>query len=134
MLLLVVLVNLAATALAVPSQQPPHIILVVADDYGWNDIGFHQTENVTCSDKKVVPTPTLDALAASGVKMENYYVQQVCSPTRGALMTGRYPSQTGIGPGIINPSKPYGMPGSEVFIPEILRNGAGYATHMVGKW
>ena len=59
----------------------PHILFILADDFGWNDIGYHGSE---------IETPTLDALAAEGVKLENYYVQQVCTPTRSQLMTGRY--------------------------------------------
>ena len=106
--ILAIVMATAISALATPvkSSSPPHILLIVADDYGWNDIGYHSIPNITCAEKKCIQTPTLDNLAASGVKMEQYYVQQVCSPTRGALMTGRYPSSTGIGPGIINPPKP----------------------------
>eukprot|EP01105_Mastigella_eilhardi_P005255 TRINITY_DN16_c0_g2_i1.p1 TRINITY_DN16_c0_g2~~TRINITY_DN16_c0_g2_i1.p1 ORF type:complete len:362 (-),score=92.60 TRINITY_DN16_c0_g2_i1:796-1827(-) len=108
-----------------------HIIFVFADDLGWNDVGYHQvlgqTTNVPFS------TPNLDALAASGVKLENYYTQPLCSPSRGALMTGRYPSHTGIGPMVISMQKGYGLPPSEVIIPKRLKE-VGYATHMVGKW
>ena len=69
-----------AVALA-QTKRPPNIVLVVADDYGYRDIGYHGAE---------FATPTLDKLAAGGVKLENYYVQPICSPTRSQLMTGRY--------------------------------------------
>jgi arylsulfatase B/arylsulfatase I/J len=66
---------------------PPHVLLVVVDDLGWSDVGFH---NVT-----TIETPNIDKLAYEGVILENYYVQPICSPTRRALMSGRYPIHTG---------------------------------------
>ena len=65
---------------AAPTEQP-NILFILADDYGWNDIGYHGSE---------IHTPTLDALAAGGVKLENYYVQPICTPTRSQLLSGRY--------------------------------------------
>ena len=59
----------------------PHIVFVLADDYGWHDIGYHGSE---------IQTPYMDALAASGLKLEQYYVQPICTPSRAQLMTGRY--------------------------------------------
>ncbi len=59
----------------------PHIVFILADDYGWYDIGYHGSE---------IQTPYMDALAASGLKLEQYYVQPICTPSRGQLMTGRY--------------------------------------------
>ena len=64
----------------------PHILFVLADDLGWIDVGFHGSE---------AKTPNIDRLAADGVVLNNYYVQPVCTPTRAALMTGRYPIHTG---------------------------------------
>lgn len=63
-----------------PSQQP-HIVFILVDDQGFRDVGYHGSE---------IKTPTLDRLAAQGVKLENYYVQPLCSPSRSQLMTGRY--------------------------------------------
>jgi hypothetical protein len=63
------------------SDTRPNIILIVADDLGYNDVGYHGSE---------IKTPNLDKLAMSGVILENYYVQPVCTPTRGQLLTGRY--------------------------------------------
>ena len=79
-------------------------------------------------------TPTIDQLAEEGVKLENYYVQPLCSPTRATIMTGRYSSHTGIGPNVDRIDYPYGVPAQEVFFPELLKAKAGYKTHMVGKW
>ena len=59
----------------------PHIIFILADDYGYNDIGYHGSE---------ILTPNLDKLAKEGVTLENYYVQPICSPTRSQLLSGRY--------------------------------------------
>ena len=61
--------------------KPPHIVFIVADDYGYNDIGYHGSE---------ILTPNLDKLSADGVRLENYYVQPICTPTRSQLMSGRY--------------------------------------------
>lgn len=57
----------------------PNIVFIVADDYGWNDIGYHGSE---------IQTPTLDRLAGEGVKLENYYVQPICTPSRSQLLSG----------------------------------------------
>ena len=69
------------------SSQPLHIVLVVIDDFGWSDVGFHGSK---------IHTPNMDKLAAEGVILDNYYVQPICSPTRSALLSGRYPIHTGI--------------------------------------
>lgn len=110
--------------------EPPHIIFVLADDYGFNDVSYHALKNG--NDTNIILTPTLDALAAQGVKLENYYVQPVCSPTRAALLTGRYGSHTGINVPLVD-SAPGGLPLDEVLLSQLLR-GAGYRTAMVGKW
>ena len=117
----------------------PHVLLVVADDYGWNDVGYHQNQKSSANPgghpttNVVVRTPVIDRLAAEGTKLENYYVQPLCSPTRGTIMTGRYPSHTGVGPNVIKPTHPYGMPGDETMLAQKFKE-AGYETHAVGKW
>ena len=63
----------------------PHIVFILADDLGYNDIGYHAISGMSA-----VKTPHLDTLANEGVKLENYYVQPICSPSRSVLMTGRY--------------------------------------------
>lgn len=77
-------------------------------------------------------TPTLDQLAYEGRKLEGYYVQPLCSPTRSTIMTGRYPSHSGIGPDVLVENVPYGTPAREVFIAEYIKK-AGYKTHAVGS-
>lgn len=61
-------------------RRPPHIIFIMTDDLGFNDIGYHNPD---------MHTPTLDKLAADGVKLENYYVQPICTPSRSQFLTGR---------------------------------------------
>lgn len=69
------------------SAAPLHILLVVIDDYGWSDVGFHGSK---------IKTPNMDQLASEGVILDNYYVQPICTPTRSALLSGRYPIHTGM--------------------------------------
>ena len=79
-MLLIALVNLVLLLTKVESR-PPNILLIVADDYGWHDIGYHGSE---------IRTPVLDQLAGEGVKLERYYVQPICTPSRSQLLSGRY--------------------------------------------
>ena len=62
----------------------PDLLFIVADDLGWKDVGFHGSN---------IKTPNLDKLAAGGVKLEQFYAQPMCTPTRAALLTGRYPNR-----------------------------------------
>lgn len=80
------LVSFASILLQVRAKQL-HILLIVVDDLGWSDVGFHGAK---------FKTPNMDKLAYDGVILDNYYVQPICSPTRSALMTGRYPIHTGV--------------------------------------
>ena len=116
-------------SLATPASQTtparPNIVFIFADDLGFNDVGFNGG--------KEIATPRLDKLAASGVRLDHHYVQPVCSPTRAAFLTGRYPMRHGLQVGVVLPWAQYGLPLEERTLAQALK-GAGYATAIVGKW
>jgi len=91
---------------------------------GFADCGFNGGKDIQ--------TPHIDKLAASGTILQNHYVQPVCSPTRAALLTGRYPTRTGVY-GVITPGAKWGLPLNERILAEALRD-AGYKTAITGKW
>src|SRR5262245_25504888 len=113
-----------APALAETQPTKPNIVIFLADDLGWANVGWHKSEN---------KTPQLDRLAAAGAKLEQFYVLPVCSPTRAALMTGRYPMRYGLQVGVVRPWADYGLPLNERTLPQALKE-AGYATAIIGKW
>jgi len=120
----IVTVCSASSMLAAPPTQP-NVIIFLADDLGWADVGFHGEE--------VIETPSLDRLAAEGVELHRFYTTPICSPTRAALMTGRDPMRLGVVYGVIMPWMTNGIHPDEHFMPESFR-AAGYQTAMVGKW
>ena len=103
----------------------PHIVHIVADDLGWKDVGFNG-----CTD---IPTPHLDSLARGGARLTQFYAQPMCTPTRAALMTGRYPFRYGLQTAVIPSVASYGLDTNEWLLPQSLKS-AGYATAIVGKW
>jgi arylsulfatase A-like enzyme len=118
-------VAFAATVASAQTDAPrPNILYIVADDLGWADVGFHGSD---------IRTPSLDALAAEGAQLAEFYVQPMCTQTRAALMTGRYPLRYGLQSFVILPDQTYGIPLEERLLPEILRD-AGYETAIIGKW
>jgi len=111
--------------LATASQDRPNVVIFLADDLGWADVGFHGEE--------VIETPSLDRLAAEGVQLDRFYSTPICSPTRAALMTGRDPMRLGVAYGVIMPWHNIGIHPDELFLPQAFQR-AGYQTAMVGKW
>jgi len=110
-----------------PTTRRPHIVLVLADNLGWGELGCYGGGAL-----RGAPTPRIDALAQAGLKCLNFNVESDCVPTRSALMTGRHPIRTGA-----LQSVPAGLPQGihpwERTLPQALKD-AGYATGMFGKW
>jgi arylsulfatase A-like enzyme len=121
--LAVIATSILASAQVVASERP-NIVVIVADDLGWADVGYHGGN---------IDTPSLDRLAEQGVQLNRFYTTPICSPTRAALMTGRDPIRLGVAYGVIMPWDNIGVNPAEHFMPESF-GAAGYQTAMVGKW
>ncbi|KAL9987433.1 hypothetical protein ACROYT_G001741 [Oculina patagonica] len=107
------------------SASPPHILFVVVDDLGWSDVGFHGSK---------IQTPNIDKLASEGVVLDNYYVLPICTPTRSALMTGRYPIHTGLQHLVLFPASPYGLPLNFATLPQKLKESVQAPQKYVDKY
>lgn len=110
------------------ADQRPNVLVIVADDLGYADVGFN-----ACKD---IPTPHLDALAKNSIRCTNGYVTHpFCSPTRAGLLTGRYQQRFGHenNPAWLPESTVAGLPLSQTTLPQVLKQ-AGYKTGAVGKW
>jgi len=110
----VVGISLCLLEVRASSHSRPHIIVIVADDLGWNDVGFHGSNQI--------PTPNIDALAYSGVILNNYYVNPICTPSRSALMTGLHPIHTGMQSGVLVGAAPYALPLKHKILPQYLND------------
>lgn len=102
----------------------PNIVYIVSDDQGWKDVGYHGSD---------IKTPNIDRLAAGGTRLEQFYAQPMCTPTRAALMTGRYPFRYGLQTMVIPAPSKYGLATDEWLLPQALKE-AGYYTAIIGKW
>ena len=126
MIALLLLATMARPVMA--ADRPPNVIMFYADDLGNGDVG--------CYGAADIKTPSIDALAASGVRFTNYYAPApICAPSRAALLTGRYPLRCGMSSTKNVPSEldTPGMPGREITFAEIAKT-RGYATAVFGKW
>lgn len=125
------LTNALLLTLSLMAAQPgqgatpkPNIVVILADDMGYADAGFNGGREIK--------TPHLDELAREGSILKSFYVQPVCSPTRSALMTGRYPTATGVY-SVVRPNASWGLKLQERTLAQALRE-VGYETAICGKW
>ncbi|XP_030327995.1 arylsulfatase A isoform X2 [Strigops habroptila] len=117
---------LALLVLRGAASTAPNFVLVLADDLGFGDLGSYGHPSSA--------TPHLDRMASRGLRFTDFYSSSsVCSPSRAALLTGRFQMRSGVYPGVFSPGSRGGLPLSEVTIAEVLK-AVGYATAMVGKW
>ncbi|HET6574224.1 MAG TPA: sulfatase-like hydrolase/transferase, partial [Fimbriiglobus sp.] len=121
---------LAAAVGATPAaDRPPNVVVILADDLGYGDLG--------CYGHPTVRTPNLDRMAAEGMKFTDFYAAApVCTPSRAALLTGRLPQRSGMTSDtrrVLFPDSAGGLPRSEITLADVLKD-RGYATACVGKW
>ena len=116
---------LACLLPCVLSSPPPNIVVILADDLGFHDVPWHNTETLVA--------PSLTALSREGVVLEQHYSQSVCSPSRAALLTGRYAINTGLHTGALPSLVPGGLRTDLATLPQLLSD-AGYSTWVLGKW
>src|SRR5438093_9074786 len=113
MSMLVIVAALVASVAAAPAaDEKPNVVYILADDLGWKDVGFHGSD---------IKTPSIDELAAGGARLEQFYAQPMCTPTRAALMTGRYPLRYGLQTAVIPSAGTYGLATDEWLLPHALK-------------
>jgi arylsulfatase B len=119
------LLGIAPAMAGGPPVTQPNIVILLSDDQGWGDVGYNGGH---------IATPNIDRLAGEGVRLENFHVAPLCSPTRAGLMTGRWPIRYGMGEAVITPWRKHGLPTTERTLADMLA-GAGYGRRGVfGKW
>jgi arylsulfatase A-like enzyme len=126
---LVLTTILSGTSLPAPAnaQEKPNVVLMLADNVGYGDIGAYGAGEV-----RGMPTPRIDQLADEGLRLTQYLVEPACTPSRAALMTGRYSLRSGLNAVIIG-GTPNTLQDSEVTLGELFKS-QGYATGILGKW
>jgi arylsulfatase B len=113
----------AAVAAVEAQKRPVHLVHVLADDLGYNDVQWHNP---------VMKTPTLQRLLEGGVYLTNFHTWKACAPSRGAIMSGRYPFHYGFYKN--QDANSYGLATNFSTIPELLSASGRYRCHMTGKW
>jgi len=105
---------------------PPNVILINCDDLGYGDLGCYGATDIR--------TPHLDRMAAEGARFTDFSVTSaLCTPSRAALMTGKYPGRVGLATGVLRPGATNGLPGREMTLAEVFK-AAGHTTGCIGKW
>lgn len=128
---LAVVAGLMATVLPAPASsggtpRKPNFLVIVADDLGYGDVGFNGSGTIS--------TPNLDRLAKTGIVLGDFRACPMCSPTRAGLLTGKWPLRFGLMRAVVPPWSPYGLPSSEVTLPELLAKGGYRERGLIGKW
>ncbi|MEC8746205.1 MAG: sulfatase-like hydrolase/transferase, partial [Pseudomonadota bacterium] len=114
----------AGTTLASSDRQAyPNILVILVDDLGWHDVGYHNP---------TIGTPHIDELADSGVRLDQFYANPTCSPSRASLLTGLFSRSHGVHAPVTHTSEK-GLPVELPLLPQFLSK-VGYSTHLVGKW
>ncbi|MGQ8338820.1 arylsulfatase B [Sunxiuqinia sp. A32] len=103
----------------------PNILIFLADDLGYGDVGFHGSD---------IQTPNIDRLADEGVKLEQFYSCPMCSPTRAGLMTGRYPIRFGLMRAVVPPYRDFGLSTDEETVADMLAKAGYNYRGIIGKW
>lgn len=116
---------LLQTTFLFSQQDRPNVIVILADDLGWGDVGYHGS---------TIKTPVIDRLAEEGIRLNRFYTTPICSPTRAGLMTGRYPDRFGLRETVIPPWSEFGVSTEEVFLPEYLAKAGYKNSAVIGKW
>ena len=117
--------GLAAFSSTAEAAEQPHIIVIIVDDLGWADVGYHGSSTI--------PTPAIDALVATGVELRQFYAFPDGFQTRAAILTGRWPLRYGL-QGIVGKSRDEaGLPVAEKTLAEELQE-LGYGTYLLGNW
>jgi arylsulfatase A-like enzyme len=114
----------ASLSHAAQAATPPNVVVILADDLGYGDLGCYGSG---------IQTPNIDRMAAEGIRFTQFNsTSSVCSPARASWLTGRYPTRVGI-PRVLNETDTYGIPDTETTLAQTLK-GAGYSTACIGKW
>ena len=121
---LAIIFQLLFAPLGYADPEKPNIVIMLADDLGWADVGYHGSD---------IKTPSIDRLSKEGMRLERFYVNPICTPTRASLLTGRDALAMGVGYFPILAWSNKAVPQNEIFMSEILKQ-SGYQTGMVGKW
>jgi arylsulfatase A len=126
LLLAALVLWLPVVSLSASADHPPNIILVLADDLGYGDIGAFGS--------RAIRTPSIDRLASEGIVLTQFYTSgNVCTPSRAGILTGRYPIRTGLADRTVHPGDSRGIKREEVTLPERLGE-LGYTNALIGKW
>ncbi|KAK9872814.1 hypothetical protein WA026_019598 [Henosepilachna vigintioctopunctata] len=106
-------------------KRPPHIVMIIADDMGSNDLSYRGLDQIT--------TANLDAMGFNGIIFNRHYTEPICTPSRAALLTGQYPIRLGLQGEPISAGEDRHLPPDVQTLPQLLKE-LGYTTHLVGKW